>query len=239
MGHILSVENVTVEYHGVPAVRSVSMEVAEGEFVSIVGANGAGKSSLLHAIMGLVPAAAGSVTFLGEDVTARSTESRVRRGLALCPEGRRIFGGLTVAENLRLGGAHCSRATLEERLAQVHELFPVLKEKASAGGTLLSGGQQQQLAIARALMSGPRLLLLDEPSQGLDPQTVATVFESISLLRERGYTILLVDQNVSRALSYAQRAYVVAGGRVIKQGPTSELAASEIEDAYLGTASVL
>jgi branched-chain amino acid transport system ATP-binding protein len=236
---MLSVENVTVEYHGVSAVRGVGIDVAEGEFVSIVGANGAGKTSLLLAIMGSVRAAAGRVVFQGEDITRRSTESRVRRGLALCPEGRRIFGGLTVAENLRLGAPRCSKSDFQKRIDQVHELFPVLQEKAGAGGTLLSGGQQQQLAIGRALMSDPRILLLDEPSQGLDPQTVASVFESISLLCKRGLTILLVDQNVSRALSYADTAYVLARGEVVKHGPARELVAGDIEDAYLGTASVL
>jgi branched-chain amino acid transport system ATP-binding protein len=236
---MLCVENVTVEYDGVPAVRSVSVDVADGEFVSIVGANGAGKTSLLLAIMGSVRATTGRVTFRGEDITARSTERRVRGGLALCPEGRRIFGGLTVAENLRLGAARCGKGELQKRLAQVHELFPVLEEKAGVGGTMLSGGQQQQLAIGRALMSDPGVLLLDEPSQGLDPQTVASVFESISILCKRGLTILLVDQNVGRALSYADTAYVIAGGRVVKHGPADELAASDIEDAYLGTASAV
>jgi branched-chain amino acid transport system ATP-binding protein len=236
---MLTVESITVEYHGVPAVRSLSMHVAKGEFVAIVGANGAGKTSVLSAIMGMVPTADGRVVFRDEDISGRSTEARVRRGLALCPEGRRVFSSLSVAENLRIGAARCGKSEFQKRLAGVYELFPVLEQKADAGGSLLSGGQQQQLAIGRALMSDPHLLLLDEPSQGLDPQTVASVFESISILCERGHTILLVDQNVSRALSFADTAYVLAGGRVIKHGRADELVASEIEDAYLGTASVL
>jgi urea transport system ATP-binding protein len=221
---MLSVENVTVEYQRVPAVRSVSMHIAEGEYASIVGANGAGKTSLLLAIMGSVPTAGGRVSFKGEDITARSTERRVRRGLALCPEGRRIFGGLTVAENLRLGAPRCTKSEFQRRLAQVHELFPVLEEKAGAGGTLLSGGQQQQLAIARALTARPRLLILDEPTEGIQPSVIKDIARVIRLLaREKNFAVVLVEQYYEFARELADRIAVMVRGEVALGGPVGDL----------------
>jgi branched-chain amino acid transport system ATP-binding protein len=232
---LLELEDVTVKYGPVYALRDVSLTVNEGEIVTLLGANGAGKTTCLEATMGLVPKAGGKVIFGGEDITKRAPEQIVRRTLTLVREGRKIFADLTVAENLRLGAATTDRKAYGPLLDEMFDLFPILRERLHGRAGLLSGGEQQQLAIARALMSQPRLLLLDEPSLGLAPMVVSHVFELISLLRtERGVTILLVEQNVDKALEVSDRGYVLGTGRIHAAGPSEALAASDIEDIYLG-----
>jgi urea transport system ATP-binding protein len=234
---VLTVEALDVFYGRTQVLFGVSLEVPTDGLMCIMGRNGVGKTTLLNAIMGILRSGGGRITFEGRDITRLRPEERVRAGLGYVPQGRQGFPQLTVLENLTVVRDACcpkDRTVIDETL----DLFPRLRQLLGRPAGFLSGGQQQQLAIARALMSDPSILLLDEPSQGLDPQTVSTVFDSIALLCKRGLTILLVDQNVSRALSHADTAYVLAGGRVIKHGRASELVASEIEDAYLGTASV-
>jgi branched-chain amino acid transport system ATP-binding protein len=231
------VEDLVVRYGPVVAVQSVSLDVQQGEIVALLGANGAGKSSLLNAVAGLVPVASGRVVFRGAEIQRLPPEKIVRRGIALTPEGRRVFPRLSVENNLRLGGATRWRdkAALAGARQRVHELFPVLDERRRQAGGTLSGGQQQMLAIARSLMAQPQLLLLDEPSLGLAPILVEQIFELIARLREEGTTILLVEQNVHRALEIADRAYVLVNGRVDSQGRAGDLLRSaEIEQAYLG-----
>ena len=231
---LLQLDGLTVRYGPLVAVRQVSLEVAQGEVVALLGANGAGKTSTLKSIVGLVPVASGRVLLDGVDITRRPTERIVRSGLTLVPEGRQVFAHLTCAENLRLGAARLGGPEAHARRAAVLELFPRIGEKLDVKAGLLSGGEQQMLATARALMSEPRVLLLDEPSLGLAPIVVAAVFELIASLAARGVTIVLVEQNVERALAIATRAYVLNAGRVEMSGTRDELAASEIEDAYLG-----
>jgi branched-chain amino acid transport system ATP-binding protein len=234
-GALLSVRGLTARYGGTVAIRDVSIDVHPGEIVTILGANGAGKTTVLSTIMGLVSAAQGRITFDGEDITRQRPESIVERGIALSPEGRRIFGKLTVRENLRLAAGMKGQSRFEERYAEVVDLSPVLARKRDDFAGLLSGGEQQQLAIGRALMSAPRLLLLDEPSLGLAPIVVSAVFELIGRLRARGATIVLVEQNVDRALALADRGYVLSTGRIRVSGPASELReGSAVEEAYLG-----
>jgi branched-chain amino acid transport system ATP-binding protein len=232
----LQVDRLVVRYGPIVAVREVSLRVEQGELVALLGANGAGKSSLLGAVGGLVPAAAGRVSFDGEELTRLAPERVVRRGLALVPEGRRVFPRLSVADNLRLGGASLGdRSKVAAATERVHELFPVLAKRAGQNAGTLSGGQQQMLAIGRALMSGPKLLLLDEPSLGLAPIVVDEIFELLQRLREQQTTILMVEQNVHRALEIADRAYVMANGELDREGPAAELQASvDVERAYLG-----
>ncbi|MCW2307495.1 ABC transporter ATP-binding protein [Rhodobium gokarnense] len=233
---LLTVSDLKVRYGPVEAVRGVSLNVEEGELVALLGANGAGKSSTLNAIVSLVPAAEGSISFRGNDVTKLPTEMLVRRGITLCPEGRRVFSGLTVAENLRLGSyGRADTSTLSDSYDQVFQLFPILKEREHQFAGTLSGGQQQMLAIARALMIDPKLLLLDEPSLGLAPQIVESIFELIAKLRAQGITILLVEQNVAMSLDIIDRGYLVAGGAIVASGTAEELKSSNIvEEAYLG-----
>jgi branched-chain amino acid transport system ATP-binding protein len=232
---MLDVTALSVRYGAVEAVRGLDLSVGRGEIVALLGANGAGKTSALSAIAGLVPVAAGRVTFDGVDVTGQPAEELSRRGVALVPEGRRIFAGLTVAENLALGGAaHADAATRHSRASDMEARFPILAERRSQKAGLLSGGEQQMLAIARALMSGPRLLLMDEPSLGLAPQMVERVFDLIASLRSEGLTILLVEQNVPMSLDIADRAVVLASGRVALAGPARDLATSDaLRSAYL------
>ncbi len=233
---LLEVRNLQVRYGPVQAVRGIDFRVETGEIVVLLGANGAGKSSTLNALCGLVPTAAGEVRFDAEAVTGLATEDLVRRGLTLSPEGRRVFGTLTVAENLLLGGYALHGADeRRETEARVLELFPILAERRTQYASTLSGGQQQMLAVARALMSRPRLLLLDEPSLGLAPQIVEQVFELIATLRDSGVTVLLVEQNAALSLEIADRGYLLAGGRITGTGTGAELAASDaLEAAYLG-----
>ena len=233
---LLAVENLVVRYGPIVAVREVSVRVEQGEIVALLGANGAGKSSFLNAVAGLVPAAAGRIVFRGEEIQGAPPERIVKRGLALTPEGRRVFPRLTVADNLRLGAVpQRSTVAADEARERVYELFPVLHERSRQLAGTLSGGQQQMLAIGRSLMAGPELLLLDEPSLGLAPILVDQIFELLGRLRDQRVTILLVEQNVHRALELADRAYVLVGGSVEREGPAADLRASaEIERAYLG-----
>lgn len=233
---MLSVEGLAVRYGEVEAVRRVDLAVGAGEIVALVGANGAGKSTTLGAVCGLLPAVAGRIVFDGVSVVGMAPELIARRGMALVPEGRRIFASLSVADNLELGGAaHLGRAALDERRDEMLALFPVLGRYYRHKGGNLSGGEQQMLAIARALMSKPKLVLFDEPSLGLAPQVIDVVFDLIARLRRDGLTVLLVEQNVALALEIADHAVVIANGEVVLSGTAGELAASDlVRQAYLG-----
>ncbi|MEZ5829577.1 MAG: ABC transporter ATP-binding protein [Dongiaceae bacterium] len=235
---LLSLHGLDVRYGAIQAVRNLDLDVGEGEIVALLGANGAGKSTTLKAIVGLAPGK-GEIRFAGESIAGRDTEEIVRRGLTMVPEGRRVFPSLTVAENLTLGAATRRDAVAIDRArTEVEALFPVLAERAGQAAGTLSGGQQQQLAIGRALMSEPKLLLLDEPSLGLAPQIVDDIFDLILRLKARGLTILLVEQDAVAALDIADRAYVMANGRIIMEGSAAELRASEqVARAYLGIAA--
>jgi len=212
---MLELRGIDVAYGGVAAVRDLSIEVRRGEIVGLIGPNGAGKSTTLHAIMGLVPARAGEILLSGRSLRGRAPENVAQRGVALVPEGRRIFAELSVEENLQLGLAgRRSRDGLEADLAAVYELFPIVEEFRRRPAGALSGGQQQQLAIARALVAAPDLLLLDEPSLGLSPTVVDIVFEALRAIRDRGLTVLLVEQRAQRTVALADRTYVVANGEL-------------------------
>jgi branched-chain amino acid transport system ATP-binding protein len=236
MTAMLSIADLDVRYGAIQAVRGVSLDVAEGEIVAVLGANGAGKTTTLKAAVGLVATSRGEIRFAGKPITGRDTEDIVMAGMTLVPEGRRVFPSLTVAENLRLGAATRRNAgEIEQSRNEVLTLFPILAERAHQAAGTLSGGQQQQLAIARALMSAPKLLLLDEPSLGLAPQVVDDIFDLILRLKARGLTILLVEQDAVAALDTADRAYVMANGRVVMSGDAATLRASdEVAHAYLG-----
>jgi branched-chain amino acid transport system ATP-binding protein len=210
----LELVDVSVAYGGVPAVRGVSLTVDSGEIVGLIGPNGAGKSTTLHALMGLVPLAGGDVLLEGRSVRGRSPEAVARAGVALVPEGRRLFGELTVEENLHLGLAGSRGSDTRSRLADVFELFPILEDFRHRHAGALSGGQQQQLAIARALVAAPSVLLLDEPSLGLAPTVVDLVFSTLSTIRERGLAILLVEQRAQRTVALAERTHVLANGEL-------------------------
>jgi branched-chain amino acid transport system ATP-binding protein len=233
-GLLLEVENLSARYGPVVAVRDLSLDVREGEIVALLGANGAGKSTTLAAIAGLHSDRSGTVRFAGKNISRLSPEQVVRRGVSLTPEGRRLFSTLTVEENLLLGGAARRRREAGELL----ELFPILRERLKLPAASLSGGEQQQLAIARSLMSRPRLLLLDEPTLGLAPRLVRFVFELIGRLRaEQGLSVLLVEQNVHQALDLCDRAYVLRTGRVEASGTPDEVRRTrEVESGYLGVA---
>ncbi len=234
---LLVISGLTVRYGAIQAVRGIDLAIEAGEVVAVLGANGAGKSTTLKAIVGLV-AWGGEIHFDGASLQGRATEQIVRRGMTMVPEGRRVFPSLTVMENLTLGAAaHADGKAMPRNRAEAFELFPILAERREQRAGTLSGGQQQQLAIARALMSEPRLLLLDEPSLGLAPQIVDSIFELILRLKQRGQTILLVEQNVAAALDIADRAYVLANGMISMSGPAETLRASEqVARAYLGAA---
>jgi branched-chain amino acid transport system ATP-binding protein len=234
---MLEVAKLTVAYGRVSAVREVDLHVAEGEVVAVLGSNGAGKSSLLRAIVGQAPIASGSVRFAGEVVSGRSTDAIVRRGLTLVPEGRRVFPRHTVEDNLRLGAfaRRADRPGVARMLDEQYARFPILAEKRTTPAGMLSGGQQQMLAISRALMCAPRMLMLDEPSLGLAPLTLQGVFASIAELARGGTTVLVVDQAVDVSLSIASRAYVLKNGVVALSGTAAELRRHpEVREAYLG-----
>jgi branched-chain amino acid transport system ATP-binding protein len=212
---VLEVSDLAVRYGGVAALRGISLEVRSGEIVGLIGPNGAGKSTMLHAIMGLVPSEQGEITLAGSPLLGLSPERVARSGVALVPEGRRIFAGLTVEENLRLGLAgRRSREGAEEDVEAVYDLFPIVREFRRRPAGALSGGQQQQLAIGRALVARPDLLLLDEPSLGLAPKIVDIVFEALAEIRRRGLTVLLVEQRAQRTVAFADRTYLISNGEM-------------------------
>ncbi|WP_424830368.1 ABC transporter ATP-binding protein [Ruegeria sp.] len=236
MSVLLKLENFKLRYGAVEAVRGINLEIRKGEIAALLGANGAGKSSTMNGIAGLAPVADGRVIFDGRDITDLPPEEIPISGLTLAPEGRRVFGTLTVADNLRMG-AYAVSDPSEIRAAQdrVFTLFPILAERQNQFAGTLSGGQQQMLAIGRALMCNPRLLLLDEPSLGLAPLVVEQVFELISTLRDQSVTIFLVEQNVAGALEIADRAYLMASGQITRAGSAAEMRASEdMSASYLG-----
>jgi branched-chain amino acid transport system ATP-binding protein len=234
----LEVDDLSVAYGAIRALRNVSLHVEEGEVVAVLGPNGAGKTTLLRAITGTVRVQSGRISFRGEPITGAPPESLVRRGVSLVPEGRHIFPRLTVLENLLVGAIARRDTEVRSDVDAVFELFPILAERRGQMAGTLSGGEQQQLAIARSLMSRPRLMLLDEPSLGLAPLIVEQIMRLLGELRDRGVTLLLVEQNVHRALELADRAYVLSVGQIVLSGTADELAAGSIERAYLGFSSV-
>ncbi|MBN2555191.1 MAG: ABC transporter ATP-binding protein [Anaerolineales bacterium] len=233
---MLVVEQLHVRYGAIAALRGVSLCVNEGELVALIGVNGAGKSTTLSTISGIHKPESGSIKFQGKDLVGLAPEAILRQGVAMVPEGRDIFPSLTVEENLRLGAySRHNRAEYQRDLEEKFELFPILKERLHQMGGTLSGGEQQQLAIARSLMAHPVLLMLDEPSLGLSPNLVDQIFELIQTLRERGVTILLVEQNVDRTLEIADRVYLLNTGHVEMEGSPAELKSrAAIQDVYLG-----
>ena len=231
---MLQVENINVYYGNIHAIRDISFCVNDGEIVALIGANGAGKSTTLKTISGLLPSRTGSITFLGEPLDKVPAHKRVSKGLSQVPEGRRIFLQMTVLENLQMG-AFTNKGDVKAGIENVFERFPRLKERKSQIAGTLSGGEQQMLAMGRALMSSPKLLMLDEPSMGLAPILVEQIFDIIKEFHKAGTTILLVEQNAEMALKIADRAYVLESGSIVMSGTGAELAASDkIKKAYLG-----
>ncbi|MCO7515413.1 ABC transporter ATP-binding protein [Pseudomonas guariconensis] len=234
--YVLQVEGLTASYGKVPVLRGVNMGVARGQVVTLIGANGAGKSTLMKCISGLLKSSGGSIRLHGELATNQQPDALVRRGLSLVPEGRRLFGAMTVIENLMLG-AYCrkNRVQIEADLEQCLEFLPDLRSRLSAQACSLSGGQQQMVAVGRALMSKPKLLLLDEPTIGLAPAVVEQIAQVIGKIRDTGVDVLLVEQNAETALRIADYAYVVEGGSIVAEGPAAELAQNEdVQRAYMG-----
>jgi branched-chain amino acid transport system ATP-binding protein len=233
---MLTLENVSVNYGAIEALTGVSMRVEKGEVVTLIGANGAGKTTTLRTITGLLQPTNGRITFEGEDISGKPTHRLVARGISMSPEGRGVFANLSVRENLQMGGyLNKDKKSIAADMERAFQMFPRLKEREAQKAGTLSGGEQQMLAIGRALMSKPRLLLLDEPSLGLAPLVVHTIFEAIDEIRSKGTTILLVEQNAHAALGHSDRAYVLETGRIVMEGPSKELAADpKIKEAYLG-----
>ncbi len=233
---MLELRNVSAGYGAFQALFGLTMRVEAGEAVAVIGANGAGKTTLLRVISGLIPASAGEMTMEGRDLRATPAHRIVEAGIAHVPESRRLFPRLTVEDNMRMGAfVPAARARFAERLAYVYELFPRLKERRQQLAGTMSGGEQQMCAIGRALMSGPKLVLLDEPSMGLAPVIVAQVFDLVKRIRAEGYTVLIVEQNVAQVLKVADRAYLLEVGRIKASGAAAELLASdEVRKAYMG-----
>ena len=232
---MLKLENINTFYGAIQALNDVSVEVNQGEIVTLIGANGAGKTTLLMTVCGSPRARSGTVTFQGQDITNESTHLIMQRGIAISPEGRRVFPDLTVTENLQMGGFFLKKNEIEEDLERVYELFPRLKERATQRAGTMSGGEQQMLAIGRALMTRPTLLLLDEPTLGLAPLIIAQIFDIIRTIREQGVTVFLVEQNAHKALQVADRGYVLETGKVVlaDTGPNL-LSNDDVRKAYLG-----
>jgi len=233
---MLTLENISVSYGAIRALKGVSMHVEQGEVVTLIGANGAGKTTTLRTITGLLSPTEGRILFEGQEIAGKPTHQLVARGISMSPEGRGVFANLTVRENLQMGAyLKKNKAEIAADLERGFRMFPRLKERESQKAGTLSGGEQQMLAMARALMSRPRLLLLDEPSLGLAPLVVHTIFEAIDEIRGEGTTILLVEQNAHAALKHSDRAYVLETGHIVMEGPSKELAADpRIKEAYLG-----
>ena len=232
---MLKVENINVHYGVINAIKNVSFEVNKGEIVALIGANGAGKTSIMHAISGLIKTSIGSISFLDEDITKLPAHKVISLGLAQVPEGRRIFAQLTVQENLEMGAYLRTDNKVEEDLAKIYQRFPRLSERKRQLAGTLSGGEQQMLAMGRALMSKPKLLLLDEPSMGLSPILVNEIFKIIQEINEEGVTVLLVEQNANKALSIANRAYVLETGHITVSGDAKDVASNpKVREAYLG-----
>jgi len=232
---MLEVSNLTTKYGAISALRDASLSVGEGEVVGLVGPNGAGKTTLLGSIAGLLPTSGGTVKFDGQDISRHAPEKILRAGLALVPEHRRIFTEMTVEENLKIGGITTRTAERNSLLEEMAELFPVLRDKWNVAAGFMSGGEAQQLAIARSLMSKPKLIMMDEPSLGLAPILVDQVFELLDTLRGQGRTILVVEQNASRMLAAADRAYVLRSGEVVASGTGAELLErSDLFDTFVG-----
>lgn len=232
---ILRINDLKVNYGGIEAVKGISFDVPTGEIVTLIGANGAGKSSTLRAIAGLVKPKSGSIEFMGENICGKDPTAIVTKGITLVPEGRRIFPDLTVLENLKIG-AYLRKDDLTEDLNWVYELFPRLKERSWQAGGTLSGGEQQMLAVGRALMSRPKVIMMDEPSLGLAPIIVKGIFDIIKEINKQGVTVLLIEQNANMALKTANVGYVMETGRITMTGTGDELLANEdVKAAYLGT----
>ena len=233
---MLKIDGLTARYGSIAALRNATLDVGSGEVVGLIGPNGAGKTTLLSAVAGLIPPAEGRVTLEGDDITGHTPEKLLRSGVALVPEHRRIFADLTVEENLKIGGVTVAAAKRAELLEEMAERFEVLKEKWDVSAGFLSGGEAQQLAIARALMSAPRLLMMDEPSLGLAPVLVDLVFELIDTLRDQGRTLLVVEQNAARMLEVSDRAYVLRSGEVVASGTGAELSRrDDLFDTFVGS----
>lgn len=232
---MLKIDGLKVSYGGIEAVKGISFTVEQGQIVTLIGANGAGKSTTLRAIAGLVKAAAGSISFEGEEITGKTPDAIVSRGITLVPEGRHVFPDLTVLENLKIG-AYLRKDKLDEDIQWVYSLFPRLEERSWQAAGTLSGGEQQMLAVGRALMSKPKLVMMDEPSLGLAPLVVKGIFEIIRKINSEGVTVLLIEQNANMALHTANMGYVMETGRITLTGPGKELLANEdVKKAYLGS----
>ena len=233
---MLQIQNLNVFYGVIQAVHDVSLQVNAGEIVTLIGSNGAGKSTTLMTLSGVLPIASGTIEFEGKDLKEVPAHKRVSLGLVQSPEGRRVFGSLTVSENLDMGAyARRDKAQIKTDLAEIFEMFPRLQERKNQAAGTMSGGEQQMLAIGRALMSKPKLLLLDEPSLGIAPILVKEIFQNLKRIRERGVTVLLVEQNAHMALEIADRAYVLETGRIILEGNAKEIADNpRVKEAYLG-----
>ena len=232
---MLELRDISTHYGAICAVNGVSLQVRRGEIVSLIGANGAGKTTLLMTVCGNPRASGGTIWFEGEDITNLPTHQTMRKGIAISPEGRRVFADMTVADNLKMGGFFLTASEIDAGMKHVFQLFPRLQERAGQRAGLMSGGEQQMLAIGRALMSKPRLLLLDEPTLGLAPLIIAQIFEIIQAIRAQGVTVFLVEQNANRALSIADRGYVLETGRLVLEDTGANLLKNDaVRKAYLG-----
>ncbi|KAB2902014.1 MAG: ABC transporter ATP-binding protein [Burkholderiaceae bacterium] len=236
MQAMLELKGISTHYGAICAVNDVSLQVRQGEIVSLIGSNGAGKTTLLMTVCGSPRASSGTVRFEGEDITNQASHLIMRKGIAISPEGRRVFPALTVVENLQMGGFFLGKDEIQTGMEHVFKLFPRLRDRAGQRAGTMSGGEQQMLAIGRALMSRPRLLLLDEPTLGLAPLIIAQIFEIIQAIRDEGVTVFLVEQNANRALQIADRGYVLETGRLVLEDTGANLLKNgDVRKAYLGT----